>query len=69
MDALPAVKFTVIATTPLRALLDRLHSSIPLDMTWGSQHVSSVYVWHGEKEASEPVLPAQTSDILVATVA
>jgi hypothetical protein len=47
MDALPATKFTVVATTPLAALKDRLQSTIFLDMTWGPQHESSVYAWHG----------------------
>lgn len=42
MDALPSVKFTVVATTPLEALSDRLHSTIPLDMTWAPGHESQV---------------------------
>ena len=47
MDTLPHIRFAVVATTPLEALSDRLDSLISLDMTWGSQHESSVYVWHG----------------------
>lgn len=47
MDALPATKFTVVATTPLTALSDRLQGTIMLDMTWAPQHESLVYSWHG----------------------
>ena len=46
MDALPATKFTVVATTLLQALSDRLQGTILLDMTWGDQHESLVYSWH-----------------------
>lgn len=44
MNALPSVKFTVVATTPLEALADRLHSTIPLDMTWAPGHMCQVNV-------------------------
>ena len=47
MDALPATKMTIVATTPLTALSDRLHGTIMLDMTWAPQHESLVYFWHG----------------------
>ncbi|KAK9909621.1 hypothetical protein WJX75_005242 [Coccomyxa subellipsoidea] len=47
MNALPSVKFTVVATTPLEALADRLHSTISLDMTWAPGHMCQVYSWHG----------------------
>jgi hypothetical protein len=44
MNALPSVKFTVVATTPLEALADRLHSTISLDMTWAPGHMCQVSV-------------------------
>lgn len=42
MNALPSVKFTVVATTPLEALSDRLTDTISLDMTWAPGHMSQV---------------------------
>ncbi|CAL8467395.1 g6932 [Coccomyxa elongata] len=55
MDTLPSVKFTIISTTPLVALEDRLHITIPLDMTWAPAHMSQVYVWHGIHDAKAGV--------------
>ncbi len=55
MDALPSVKFTVISTTPLVALEDRLHVTIPLDMTWAPAHMSQVSsVFHFQVPSYDP---------------
>ena len=50
MDSLPDVRIAVIASTPLEALSDRLERLISLDMSWGTSHESSLYIWHGDHE-------------------
>ena len=42
MNALPSVKFVIVATTPFELLADRLQSTISLDMTWAPGHISQV---------------------------
>jgi hypothetical protein len=54
MDELPAVKFTVITTTPMQALADRLRATAALDMTWAPRHMSCVYMWHGVEDGPGP---------------
>ena len=48
MDSMPDVRIAVVASTPLEALTDRLKCLISLDMSWGTSHESSVYLWHGD---------------------
>lgn len=48
MDSIPDVRTAVVASTPLEALNDRLKCLISLNMSWGTSHESSVYLWHGD---------------------
>ena len=48
MDNMPHVRIAVVASTPLEALNDRLKRLVSLNMSWGTSHESSVYIWHGD---------------------